>query len=256
MAANNEIGTVQTVEEIAKLIKQKSPKAVFHVDGVQAFGKIRLYPPKAGVDLYTASSHKFHGPKGVGFLFKNEKVRLETQMLGGGQQGGLRSGTDNVPGICGMALAAKLADEKLEENAKAMMENALLLARELSKLEDVRINGVMGRIAVSADSATGVENSETDAAAPHIVSVTVSGIRAEVLLHALEDKGIYVSAGSACSSHKKRVSDTLTAIGLAKKEAESTIRFSLNRYTAKEDIETAVEAMRELLPVLRQFTRH
>ena len=145
MAVNNEIGTVQPLAEIAKLIKERNEKTVFHVDGVQSFGKINIAPAKVGIDLYTASAHKFHGPKGVGFLYRNERVRLEPQILGGGQQGGMRSGTDNVPGISGMALAAELAHKTLGNSARSMCENSLKLARGLSGIADVKINGALGR---------------------------------------------------------------------------------------------------------------
>ena len=271
MAVNNEIGTVQPLAEIAKLIKERNEKTVFHVDGVQSFGKINIAPAKVGIDLYTASAHKFHGPKGVGFLYRNERVRLEPQILGGGQQGGMRSGTDNVPGISGMALAAELAHKTLGDSARSMCENSLKLARGLSGIADVKINGALGRELKREMPGDGRDRSPSEDTlddaqknvyigaedipyAPHIVSATVRGIRAEVLLHALEDKGIYISAGSACSTHRKKGSATLNAIGLEKKDAESTVRFSLSRYTTPEEIEYTISSVAEVVPLLRRFT--
>ena len=211
MHTNNEIGSLQPVAEAGALIKRMNPNTVFHVDAVQGFGKFRILPKKMNIDLLSVSAHKIHGPKGVGFLYMNEKVKVRPIIFGGGQQKGMRSGTENVPGIAGMALAV----EKIYQNLEA--ENDRLYALKdrfiqgVTRIEDVRINGLMGR-----DSA------------PHVVSVSIGGIRSEVLLHSLEDRGICVSAGSACSAHKATTSSTLQAIGVEKKYLDSTLRFSFS----------------------------
>ena len=218
---------------------EKNPKTIYHVDAIQGYGKYRIYPKRMGIDLLSVSSHKIHGPKGVGFLYVNEKVKLQPMILGGGQQKGMRSGTDNVPGIAGMGLAAEMIYEGLEEKVAAIRENKLYLAKRLSELENVVINGP-----------------KPEEAAPHILNVSFLGVRSEVLLHTLEEKGIYVSAGSACSSHKRAGSATMAAIGASKEQQESAIRFSLSEFTEKEELDYAVEEIQKVLPVLRRFSRH
>lgn len=238
MAVNNEIGAVEPIEEAGKLIKEINPDTYFHVDAVQAYGKIRLAPKRMKIDLLSVSGHKIHGPKGVGFLYISDKVKIRPQILGGGQQKGMRSGTDNVPGIAGLAVAAKETIDSMEDNVAKMYELRKSFTESLSEIENVRINGP-----------------ENGAGAPHIVSLSVKGVRAEVLLHALEEKGIYVSAGSACSSNKPAVSETLKSIGLDKDLLGSTIRFSFSSFTTKEELDETVKALKELLPVLRKFVR-
>ena len=238
MAVNNEIGAVEPIEEAGKLIKEINPDTYFHVDAVQAYGKIRLAPKRMKIDLLSVSGHKIHGPKGVGFLYISDKVKIRPQILGGGQQKGMRSGTDNVPGIAGLAVAAKETIDSMEDNVAKMYELRKSFTESLSEIENVRINGP-----------------ENGVGAPHIVSLSVKGVRAEVLLHALEEKGIYVSAGSACSSNKPAVSETLKSIGLDKDLLGSTIRFSFSSFTTKEELDETVKALRELLPVLRKFVR-
>ena len=234
MHINNEIGSVQPIEEIAKIIKKKNPVTLFHVDAVQGFGKIRVYPKKAGIDLMSISSHKIHGPKGVGVLYVGDGVRLKPISFGGGQQDGLRSGTENVPGIAGMALAAKMLYENLESDVEKMRALKEKLVSEATEIEGV---------------------STVKTTAPHIVSLSFEGVRAEVILHALEDKEIYVSAGSACSTHKPEPSATLKAIGLDKSLLDSTLRFSMSDMTTEFEITETVKALNELVPVLRKFTR-
>lgn len=238
MAVNNEIGAVEPIEEAGKLIKEINPDTYFHVDAVQAYGKIRLAPKRMKIDLLSVSGHKIHGPKGVGFLYISDKVKIRPQILGGGQQKGMRSGTDNVPGIAGLAVAAKETIDSMEDNVAKMYELRKSFTESLSEIENVRINGP-----------------ENGVGAPHIVSLSVKGVRAEVLLHALEEKGIYVSAGSACSSNKPAVSETLKSIGLDKDLLGSTIRFSFSSFTTKEELDETVKALKELLPVLRKFVR-
>ena len=249
MHVNNEIGTVQPVEEIGRVIRETAEingwkKPYFHVDGIQSYAKIPVYPKEAGIDLYTASGHKFHGLKGVGFLYAAEGTRLIAQNMGGGQESGMRSGTENVPGIAGMGVAAEEAFKDLNGNEEALRRSRDLFLSKVSALPDVKINGAAGQTGAAGENA-----------APHIVSLTVKGVRSEVLLHSLEDKGIYVSAGSACSSHKRSVSPTLSSIGLSREDAESTVRFSFSRFTGEDEICYTLEVMEELLPMLRRFTR-
>ena len=241
MYVNNEIGTIEPIEEAAKLVKKRNPKILFHVDGVQAYGKMQVFPKRLGVDMFSVSAHKIHGPKGIGFLYVNEKVKIHPLLLGGGQQKGMRSGTDNVPGVAGLAEAAKEAYAHLDEST------AHLLKLKKQMMDGLR--GLPERIVIHSE--------EGDKSAPHIVSAAFPGIRSEVLLHALEDKGIYVSAGSACSSNKKLpVSTVLKELHLSPELLESTLRFSFSRFTTEEEIDYCLEALRELLPVLSRYARH
>lgn len=236
MHVNNEIGSIEPIEEAGEIIKKKNPKCLFHVDDIQGFGKLRLYPKKAKVDLISVSGHKIHGPKGTGALYIAKDVRIKPMILGGGQQDGMRSGTENVPGYYGMSLAAKLMYDSLDENyshLKMLRERFISL---VSNIDDVSVNCL-------------------EKACPHIVSLSVRGVRAEVLLHALEEKGVYVSAGSACSSNKPAVSQTLKAIGVDKNLLDSTVRVSFSVDSTMEEVEYAYETLSTLLPTLRRFTR-
>ncbi len=238
MYVNNELGAVLPVEEMGRIIKEKNPDTLFHVDAIQAYGKYRILPRKMKIDLLSVSSLKIHGPKGVGFLYIGDKVKIQPLILGGGQQKGMRSGTDNVPGIAGMGEAARIIYEHLEENTAHMRELKEYFAGELKKIEGVEINGP-----------------RPSKGAPHILNASFLGVRSEVLLHSLEDKGIYVSAGSACSSHKRTGSASLGAIGLSPERKESAIRFSFSEFTGKEELDYTLEALRELLPMLRRYAR-
>lgn len=238
MYVNNEVGAVMPVEEIGRRIREKSPKALFHVDAIQAFGKYRIYPKKMGIDLLSVSSHKIHGPKGVGFLYINEKAKLQPQILGGGQQSGMRSGTDNVPGIAGLGVAAEEIYRDLDANVERMYSLKEHIAKGLEKIPDIRINGMALR-----------------EGAPQILSISVMGVRSEVLLHSLEERGIFVSAGSACSSHKRKPSSTLTAMGMAKDQIESTVRLSFSEENTAEEADYFLQVMGELVPVLRRYSR-
>lgn len=243
MGVNNEIGTVEPVAEIGELIKKCNPKTLFHVDAVQMYGKLPVYPKRMKIDMLSVSGHKIHGPKGVGFLYISDKVKITPLILGGGQQKGMRSGTDNVPGIAGLAKAAGIICGKMSEDGEKMSAIRDLLVREVSVVEGITING----------PARSEETKEL--AAPHIVSVSVSGVRAEVLLHALEEKGIYISSGSACASNKPAVSETLKAIGVAPGLLDSTIRFSFSIFTTEEEIRFAAASLREVIQTLRKYTR-
>ena len=238
MYVNNEVGAVMPVEEIAALVHEKSPRALFHVDAIQAFGKYRIYPKKMGIDLLSVSGHKIHGPKGVGFLYINEKAKIQPQILGGGQQGGMRSGTDNVPGIAGLGAAAVEIYKNLEENVENMYRLKEHIAQGLEKIGDIRINGM-----------------DLREGAPQILSISVMGVRSEVLLHSLEERGIYVSAGSACSSLKRKPSATLAAMGMSKDQIESTVRLSFCEENTIEEADYFLQVMGELVPMLRRYSR-
>ena len=238
MAVNNEIGTLQPLEEISRIIKKKNPNVIFHSDAIQAFGKMRLNPKRLGVDMLSVSGHKIHAPKGIGFLYISEKIRISPLIYGGGQQNGMRSGTDNVPGIAALAQAAKDAYSNIDEIRDKMYGLRSRLINGLSGIEDVVIN-----------------SPENTLSAPHIVNVSFLGIRSEVMLHALEERGIYVSAGSACSSHKRSLSPTLLAIGCDKDRAESALRFSFCDETSEEEIDSAISVISEIVPMLRKYVR-
>jgi cysteine desulfurase len=234
MYVNNEIGSVQPIAEIGKLIKNKNKNTIFHVDAIQGYGKYVIYPKRLKIDLMSVSGHKIHGPKGIGFLFIKEKTKISPIILGGGQQKGMRSGTENVPGIAGLGMAAKLIYEDHDEKIayiKGLKERFL---SKVMQFPDVKDNS---------------------GEAPHVASVSFKGVRSEVLLHALEEKGIYVSAGSACSSNKPAISGTLKAIGLTKEYYDSTLRFSFCMFNTEEEVDYTIACLGELLPVLRRFTR-
>ena len=239
MQVNNEIGAIEPIEEAVRIIKEKNPDTLIHVDAIQSYGKLRIYPKKTGIDLLSVSGHKIHGPKGSGFLYVKEKTKIRPILFGGGQQKGMRSGTENVPAIAGLGEAAAEIYENFEANVNHLYELKEALVAGLLKLEGVTVNGKTGR-----DSA------------PHVVSASFAGIRSEVLLHSLEDKEIYVSAGSACSSNKPSISRTLKSIGVKQELLDSTVRFSFSIHTTMEEITYTLEVLRELLPVLRRYTRH
>ncbi|MBD5477503.1 MAG: cysteine desulfurase [Lachnospiraceae bacterium] len=238
MHTNNEIGSVQPIAEAGELIKRMNPQTLFHVDAVQGFGKFRIYPAKAHVDMLSVSGHKIHGPKGVGFLYIRKGARVNPIIYGGGQQKGMRSGTENVPGIAGLAMAAELVYQNLDQDMDRMYGLRDMLIEGISDIEDVRVNGCPGR-----------------EGAAHIVSLSVRGVRSEVLLHALEERDIYVSAGSACSSNKPQTSATLKAIGVERELLDSTIRFSFSVFTTAEEIQYTIQALHELIPALRRYSR-
>jgi len=238
MAVNNEIGAIEPIEDIATIIKAYNKdhdrEIVYHVDAIQAFGKQVIYPKRIGVDAMSISGHKIHGPKGSGALFVDSKVKIKPILFGGGQEKGLRSGTENTAAIAGIGKATEVMYGCLEKNIEQM-----------SKVKQALIKG-----------ATAIEGvTDNSGEAPHIVSLSFRGVRSEVLLHALEDKGIYVSAGSACSSNHPAISGVLKAIDLDKDLLESTLRFSFCEYNTVEEAEYTVQVLNELLPMLRRFTR-
>ena len=238
MMVNNEIGAVEPVEEAIKVIKEKNPNTLVHVDAIQAYGKYRIFPKKLGIDMLSVSGHKIHAPKGTGFLFIKDKTKVKPLIYGGGQQKGMRSGTENVPGVAALGEASEEIYENIEEKIDHLYQIKQRFVEGVLKIEGVSVNGKTGR-----DSA------------PQIVSVSIDGVRSEVMLHTLEDRKIYVSAGSACSSIKPSVSLTLTSFGLMNNLLDSTIRFSFSVHTTEEEIDYALEVMNEVVPKLRRYTR-
>lgn len=243
MMVNNEIGVVQDLQTLVKTVKSYNPEIIFHTDAIQAYGKLELHPKKLGVDLMSVSGHKLHGPKGTGFLYIAEaNTKLHPYIHGGHQQKNRRSGTENVPGIAGLGMAAQLAYDDYQYKYKNVSELSEDFIRDLKKIEGVVIN------------ARPEGKSKTEFS-PYIISAGIEGIKSEVLLHALEEKGVYVSSGSACSSNHPGLSDTLSAIGVDKSLLDSTIRFSLSRFTTREEIDYTIDSLQTLLPTLRRFTK-
>ena len=238
MYVNNEIGSIEPVEEISRIIKAKNKDILFHVDAIQAYTKLRINPKSQGIDMLSASGHKFHGPKGVGFLYIDSNVKINPIIFGGGHQRGMRSGTLNTTGIAGMGVAAKEAYDNFDERINKISDLKYYLMDELEKLEGAILNTGRG------------ENF-----APQVISVSFEDIRAEVLLHALEDRGIYVSSGSACSSNHPGISGTLKAIGVRENLLDATIRISLSELNNKEEADYFIKNLKELLPLLRKFVR-
>ena len=238
MYVNNEVGAVEPIEAISQCIKKKNPKTLFHVDAIQAYGKYKIRPKKQGIDLLSVSGHKIHAPKGVGFLYIRDGVKIRPILFGGGQQKGMRSGTENVPGCVGLGVAAREAYKDFDARIEKLYTLREHLIAGLKPLGGVTING-----------------SEDRTNAPQIVSASFEGVRSEVLLHALEDRGIYVSSGSACSSNHQGASGTLKGIGVKQELLDSTLRFSFGMFNKKEEIDYAIEVLKELLPVLRRYRR-
>lgn len=235
MMVNNEIGAIEPIEEIGKIIKKANPDIVFHVDAIQAYGKLKISVKRCKIDLLSVSGHKIHGPKGTGFLYVRDKVKLRPIIYGGGQQRDFRSGTENVPGIAGLGMAAKLIYTNHAEKIEKMRQ-----------VKDTFLTGVRKLDGV-------VDNSGE---APHIASVSFRGIeRSEVLLHALEAKGVYCSSGSACSSNHPAISGTLKAIGVEDELLNATLRFSFSVYSSVEEAEYAVQVLAEELPKRREFVK-
>lgn len=238
MYVNNEVGAVEPVREIGELIKAINPAVLFHVDAIQAYGKFVIRPRRHDIDLMSVSGHKLHAPKGVGFLYARTGVKLKPLLYGGGQQRNLRSGTENVPGIAGLGAAAREMYTNHEEKMAAICDLKDRLIARLKAFPGVTINSLPGLLS-----------------APQILSASFEGVRSEVLLHALEEKGIYVSSGSACSSNHPAVSGTLKGIGVEQKLLDSTLRFSFGLFNTEEEVDYCAEVLSELLPVLRRYQR-
>ncbi|MDD3402722.1 MAG: cysteine desulfurase family protein [Hespellia sp.] len=239
MYVNNEVGAVQPIQEAVQTVKSFNRNILFHSDAVQGFGKYQIYPKRMGIDLLSVSSHKIHGPKGMGLLYIGENVKITPIAYGGGQQKNIRSGTENVPGIAGMAKAASLIYADLKGNTEKMRMLKKHFMEGVSTIENIRIHGLTD-----------------ERSAPHIISVGFAGIRSEVLLHTLEEKGIYVSSGSACASNHPAVSGVLKGMGVPREYLDSTLRFSLSEFTTLEEIDYTLETLYNCVPMLRKYTRH
>ena len=239
MYVNNEVGSVQPIQEAAGIVKAYNQNILFHVDAVQGFGKYRIYPKKLKVDLCSISGHKIHGPKGTGILYIGENVKIKPIVFGGEQQKNIRSGTENVPGIAGISLAAKMIYQDLDVKIARMRRLKQKFIKGVSQIDDTTIHGLYD-----------------ETSAPHIISVGFAGIRSEVLLHALEEKGIYVSSGSACSSNHPQVSGVLKGIGARQEFLDATLRFSMSEFTMPEEIDYTLDTLYNIVPKLRKYTRH
>ena len=235
MLVNNEIGSLQPIEQMSKVLKSRNKTALMHVDAVQGYCKIPFTAASLGADMISISGHKIHGPKGIGALYIKKGTRVSPLIFGGGQQSGMRPGTENVPGIAGLGVAAKRCHSKMAESVPSM--NALR-----KRLED-GIRAAIDKVSINTP----------EICAPHILNVSFSGVRSEVVLHSLESENIYVSSGSACSSHKKEPSYVLTSIGLDRAMIDGSIRFSLSEFTTADEIDKTVEALSKIIPRLRKL---
>ena len=239
MHVNNEVGSVQPIEEAVQIVKNYNRNILFHVDAVQGFGKYRIYPKRMGIDLLSISGHKIHGPKGTGVLYINEKVKIKPIVFGGEQQKNVRSGTENVPGIAGIGLAAKEIYKDFDAKISYMRALKQRFVEGVQKIERTTIHGLTD-----------------ESSAPHIISVGFAGIRSEVLLHTLEEKGIYVSAGSACASNHPAISGVLKSISTGSEYLDATLRFSFSEFTTSEEIDYTLQTLYNCVPMLRKYTRY
>ena len=248
MAVNNEIGAVEPIAELAEITHSFKKDILFHTDAIQAYGKIPIFPGRMGIDLMSVSGHKLNAPKGSGFLYIRDKLSMKPLIYGGGQQKDRRSGTENVPAIAGLGTAVRAFFGNADAIRETMYRRKEQLIKAMEDVPGATVNAVFA--AENAPLAGRVRRT-----APHIVSVSFAGVRSEVLLHALAEKGVYVSSGSACSSNHPAISGTLSAIGVAKDLLDSTLRFSFSAATTEEEIEFAAAALRELVPVLSRYRR-
>lgn len=238
MYVNNEIGAVQDIKAIADIVHGYNKDIYMHTDAIQAYGKFKIFPKKEGIDLLSVSAHKLHGPKGSGFLYIDERVNIKPIIYGGGQQRGLRSGTLNIPGIAGLGEAAKEAYEDFDKEVEYICGLRDYLIDEITKLNDEGIK---------LNSDKGLKF------APHVLSISISGVRAEVLLHSMEERGIYIASGSACSSNHPGLSGTLKGIGLKEEFLSSTVRVSFSKYNNKKELDFFLANLKELIPQLRRY---
>ncbi len=235
MLVNNEIGSVQPIEKMAKIVKKKNPNTKLHVDAVQGYCKVPCDVRELGADLLSISGHKIHGPKGIGVLYIKKGTRLKPILLGGGQQDNLRPGTENVPAIAGLGVAASLCHGNMKDAVPRM-----------DTLRKRLMNGICGKL-------DNIKVNTPEVCAPHILNLSFGNVRSEVVLHSLENEEIYVSSGSACSSHKKEPSYVLTAIGTDRAMIDGSIRFSLSEFTTEEEIDKTIQAVTALIPRLRKL---
>ncbi len=239
MHVNNEVGSIAPISVIRNILDSKQSKAVFHVDAVQSFGKILFSPAQLGIDLLSISAHKLHGPKGVGAIYIKKGVRINPIVFGGSQELNVRSGTENVPGIVGFGKAVDITFQTIEDQLSKIDMLREKLRKEIeNNIDDVVINGL-------------VEGKN----APHILNVSFKGLKSEVLLHALEAKGIYISSGSACSSNKPAPSHVLTAMGVDKQCIEGAIRFSFSTLNTEDEINYCIKELSSIVNQLRRFIR-
>ena len=239
MQVNNEIGVIQDIEAIGKLIKERSSRAKFHVDAVQGYGKLPIDVNKSNVDFLTVASHKIHGPKGVGFIYIKKGIILNSVISGGSQEKGIRAGTENLPGIIGFEKAAQMTFEEMESRYDKVLELKKYFVERLNEIKDIRVNG------------------EIDGFSPYILNVSFLGVRAEVLLHLLEEQNIYVATGSACTSKSSAAhgSYVIKSLGLSNKEVESAIRFSFSYENTKEEVDYTIDVLKKSLMFLRRVKR-
>ena len=240
MHVNNEMGAIQNIEEIGKIIKEKSSRARFHVDAIQSYGKLPIDVKKMNIDMLSVTAHKIHGPKGVGFCYLKKGLVLNSLIKGGSQEKGLRSGTENLPAVAGMQKAAEITMANMNENYNKVWDLKAYMIERLSEIEDIRIN-----------------SPKTKDYSPYILNVSFRGVRAEVLLHLLEEEYIYVSTGSACSSKTSVVqgSYVMKALNLSNKDVESAIRFSFNAQNTKEEVDEVIAVIQKSLMFLRRGKR-
>ena len=239
MQVNNEIGVIQDIEAIGKLIKERSSRAKFHVDAVQGYGKLPIDVNKSNVDFLTVASHKIHGPKGVGFIYIKKGIILNSLISGKKKKKGIRAGTENLPGIIGFEKAAQMTFEEMESRYDKVLELKKYFVERLNEIKDIRING------------------EIDGFSPYILNVSFLGVRAEVLLHLLEEQNIYVATGSACTSKSSAAhgSYVIKSLGLSNKEVESAIRFSFSYENTKEEVDYTIDVLKKSLMFLRRVKR-
>lgn len=237
MYVNNEIGCVEPIKEISKIIKEFDPEILFHVDAVQGYGKINFNVDDLGVDFLTVSAHKIHGPKGVGFMYIRDTKRFTPFITGGGQESNLRSGTENVPGMFGLGAAVDVLFSDIDSTISKIRENRDYLYEKISsQIDNIRVN------------------TELEHSVCHVLNISFLGVKGEVLLHHLEEDGIYVSTGSACST-KKKGSHVLNAIGLSPDEIDGAIRFSLCEDITKEELDYVVEKLKSHVDSIRLLSR-
>lgn len=234
---NNEIGTINNIENIIKQVKAKSKNILIHVDGVQAFGKIPVDVKSLNCDTYSMSGHKIYGPKGIGALYVKNTVKIESLVIGGGQEDGLRSGTENVPGILGLGKAAEITFNSIEDEYKH--------AVKIKKYLIEKIN----------DSFNDFEFNHPENSSPYIVSVSFKDVRAEVLLHFLEQEEIYISTASACTANGTHKSHVLEAIGIDNKLAEGTIRICISKDINEKEIDEFINALKKYVNEIREIMK-
>lgn len=239
MYVNNEMGSIQDLEAIGNLIKKRSSRAKFHVDAVQGYGKLPIDVNKDKIDFLTVASHKIHGPKGVGLVYIKKGIILNSLISGGSQERGFRAGTENLPGIIGFEKAAKITFENIDKRYRQVSELKSYFIERLKEIKDIRIN-------------SGIEGFS-----PYILNVSFLGVRAEVLLHLLEESGIYVATGSACTSKSSAAhgSYVIRALGLNNREIESAIRFSFSYENTKEEVDYTIDVLKKSLMFLRRVKR-